>query len=174
MLGNLWREVLHFPHVLRTSVADLHVCRLQAYGFIDSFTNSLNPTIEGLQNKIKRWINTEVACSLGPTDAMKGKSHALFTARPGGRARARARPAGVLVRPPGGRARAQAPARRPHGPLEYPPLLPQPSCAVRSLDSRPQGRRRRGQRSSSLPSRRVRHSSRRFAEIQGHAIITHT
>ena len=33
------------------------MARLQAYGFIDSFTNSLNPTIESLQNKSKRWIN---------------------------------------------------------------------------------------------------------------------
>ena len=107
-----------FPHVLRTSVADLHVCRLHAYGFIDSFTNSLNPTIEGIQNKIKRWINAEVASSLGPTDAMKGKSQAPFTTRPGVRARVRVRkrPAGVLVRPAGGRVRAQAPfTTRPPG-----------------------------------------------------------
>ncbi len=36
------------------------MARLQAYGFIDSFTNSLTPTIEGLQTKIKRWINAKV------------------------------------------------------------------------------------------------------------------
>jgi hypothetical protein len=140
MLGNRWREVPHFPHVLLTSVADLHICRLQAYGFIDSFTNSLNPTIEGLQTKIKRWINAEVTCSLGPTDNMKCKSHAPFTARLGGRACSCARPAGVrvrklpspparpaavrmCVRPPGVRARAQAPARCPQGPLTSATLL---------------------------------------------------
>ena len=74
------------------------MARLQAYGFIDSFTNSLNPTIEGLQTKIKRWINAKVTCSLGPTDNMKCKSHAPFTARLGGRACSCARPAGVRVR----------------------------------------------------------------------------
>ena len=110
------------------------MARLQAYGFIDSFTNSLNPTIEGLQTKIKRWINAEVTSSQGPTDNMKCKSHAPFTARLGGRACSCARPAGVrvrklpspparpaavrmCVRPPGGRARAQEPARCPPGPL---------------------------------------------------------
>jgi hypothetical protein len=74
------------------------MARLQAYGFIDSFTNSLNPTIEGLQTKIKRWINAEVTNPLGPTDNMKCKSHAPFTARLGGRACSCARPAGVRVR----------------------------------------------------------------------------
>ena len=146
MLGNLWRDSARgtnfFPHVLRTSVADLHVCRLHAYGFIDSFTNSLNPTIEGLQIKVKRWINAEIAHSQGPTAEMKGKSHALFTARPGGRARARARPAGVLVRPPGGRARAQAPftARQPGG-CAHVRAPARRACACASSLHRPPARR---------------------------------
>ena len=139
------------------------MARLQAYGFIDSFTNSLNPTIEGLQTKIKRWINAEVTSSQGPTDNMKCKSHAPFTARLGGRACSCARPAGVrvrmlpspparpaavrmCVRPPGVRARAQAPARCPQGPLTsatlFAHLLPQPAAAA-PLCCRGTGRRRR-------------------------------
>jgi hypothetical protein len=139
------------------------MARLQAYGFIDSFTNSLNPTIEGLQTKIKRWINAEVTSSQGPTDNMKCKSHAPFTARLGGRACSCARPAGVrvrklpspparpaavrmCVRPPGVRARAQAPARCPQGPLTsatlFAHLLPQPAAAA-PLCGRGTGRRQR-------------------------------
>jgi len=127
------------------------MARLQAYGFIDSFTNSLNPTIEGLQTKIKRWINAEVTSSQGPTDNMKCKSHAPFTARLGGRACSCARPAGVrvrklpspparpaavrmCVRPPGVRARAQAPARCPQG-----PLTPAASAGRRRMASGPTG-----------------------------------
>ena len=103
-----------------------------------------------VQNKIKRWINAEVASSLGPTDAMKGKSQAPFTTRPGVRARVRVRkrPAGVLVRPAGGRVRAQAPfttrppgccahvrapARRPYSRNPLAPsgrLIPAPKAAV--------------------------------------------
>jgi hypothetical protein len=82
------------------------------------FTNSLNPTIENLQNKIKRWINTKVTSSLGPA----GRS--CSCTRPAGVRVCKlpsppARPAAVrmCVRPPGGRTCAQAPARCPQGPL---------------------------------------------------------
>ena len=151
------------------------MARLQAYGFIDSFTNSLNPTIEGLQTKIKRWINAEVTNPLGPTDNMKCKSHAPFTARLGGRACSCARPAGVrvrklpspparpaavrmCVRPPGVRARAQAPARCPQGPLTSATLfahLLTPAtrgggAAVRPGDRPSPAPRRRDAASSSL------------------------
>ncbi len=78
--------------------------RLQAYGFIDSFINSLIPTIKSLQNKIKRWINAEVTSSLGPA----GRAVVLVRA-PGGRVRAQAP---FTARPPGCCAHVRAPARR--------------------------------------------------------------
>ena len=160
MLGNRWREVPHFPHVLRTSVADLHICRLQAYGFIDSFTNSLNPTIESLQNKIKRWLNAEVTSSLGPA----GRSCSCARPAPGGRARAQAP---FTARPPGCCAHARAPARRaractssrslPAGPTysrnPLRPLTPATSgggAAVRPGDRPSPAPRRRDAASSSL------------------------
>ncbi len=80
------------------------MARLQAYGFIDSFTNSLNSTIESLQNKLKRWINAKVTSSLGP-----GGRAVVLVHAPGGRVRAQAP---FTARPPGCCAHVRAPARR--------------------------------------------------------------
>ena len=69
-------------------ITELPVCRIDAFGFIDSFTNKLNPNIESIQHKVKTFINFEVTSRTGPSDAMMRKPHAPFAARPpGGNAR---------------------------------------------------------------------------------------
>ena len=65
------------------SITELPVCRLDAFGLIDSFTNNLNPNVESIQHQVKSFINCEITSNLGPSDAPHP-----FTARPpGGNAR---------------------------------------------------------------------------------------